>query len=118
MYEAGQNRQASTVWIFGARNGGADVTAESAIARARGGTKFTVLASTAAGGVEAIFPLERNVDRSLPGLDRARANAAAPFTEAGEICSASDVLGIHGAGKSENAFGFADRNDHQSVPGK
>ncbi len=112
------NRQNDPIWIPGARTGGADVAAESAIARARGQTKFTVVANTAAGGVEAVFPLERNLSRCLPGLGRARTDAAAAFAEAGAVCSASDVLGIHGVGKSEDAFGFADCNDHQSVPGR
>jgi hypothetical protein len=62
-YETERNRQNSPVWIRGARSGSAGVSAESAIDRAaRGGTKLTVIAGTARGGVEAIFPLERDVD--------------------------------------------------------
>lgn len=60
------NRQNDSVWIPGARSGGANVAAEFDIAR----TKFTVIASKAARWIEAIFPLEWNIDLMSTGLDR------------------------------------------------
>src|SRR6266852_7628197 len=50
-------------------------------------------------------------------MDRARADSAAAFPEAGAVHAASDIPGICCAGKSENAFGVADCDNNESVPG-
>jgi hypothetical protein len=70
VYDAAWNQNGS-VWIPGDRSGGADFTAESAIDRERGGTKFTVIAGTTAGGAKAISLLSgTSIDISPDWIER------------------------------------------------
>jgi len=92
---------------------GNDVTAESGIAWARTGTEFTAIAAKPQAELKG-FPLSgASIDVTENGSSRTDAAAAFPRLS---VCYASEVLGIHGVEKSENAFGFAEGNDYPIRP--